>query len=221
MATLADLKTRIISETNRDDLSDDLATQFGIIIAKAIEQYSNERWWFNERRYVIPTVAGQNFIPWPADTTIGYCRWIDGLYLEQNNGNTRWPIQARSIEEFEALNQPNTMGQPTDYLVTTANDGSSIIKLFPTPPTVWNLALDFITDVMPLLTADTVSNFWTNQGQDLIVAQSKIRLYRDYLSAKVQDPRIANAVAQEADAYSRLRSESTRRTATGRLMPAW
>jgi hypothetical protein len=75
--------------------------------------------------------------------------------------------------------------------------------------------------VAPPLLADTDQNFWTNQGQDLIVAQSKIRLYRDYLSAVATDPRLLGTQMQEQAAYSRLRAESTRRTATGRLQPAW
>ena len=214
MATLGDVKTRIISETTRDDLADDLATQFQNIILRSIDHYANERWWFNEYRALIPTVAGQSYVLWP--TTAPGLRVIDELYLEQGGGNTRWPIQVRSIAEFEDLSQPATTGQPTDYLV--ANDR---IKLFPTPNAVYNLALDGLVDVTPILAADTDSNAWTNQGQNLIVARAKIILYRDYLSATVQDPRLANATMQEESAYSRLRSESTRRTATGRIMPSW
>lgn len=214
MATLGDLKQRIISETTRDDLADDLASQFTNIIARSIDQYAAERWWFNERRLLIPTVAGQGYILWPAGTTVA--RWIDGLYLEQNGGNTRWPICPRSIAEFEELAQPSITGQPTDYLV--ADDR---IRLFPIPNAVYNIAADLIVDVTPPLVADTDSNAWTNQGQDLITAQAKIVLYRDYLSATSNDPRFILAIAQEKDAYSRLRSESTRRTATGRLQPAW
>jgi hypothetical protein len=216
MATLGDLKTRIISETLRDDLADDLAAQFTNIIAKSIEQYASEAWWFNERRALIPTVAGQNYVTWPAD-----CNRLDGLFLEMNNGNSRWPITARSIDEFERLSQPGTTGQPTDYLVTTAPDFSSIIKLFPIPNAIWNLAADYIADVTPGLVLDGDSNFWTNAGQDLITAQAKIRLYRDYLSATSTDPRLMTATLQEKDAYSNLRAQSTRRQATGRLMPSW
>lgn len=211
MATLGDLKERIISETTRDDLADDMASQFSNIIAKSIEQYAAERWWFNERRVLIPTIIGQAWVTWPTD-----CRWIDGFYLEQNSGNSRWPISVRSIDEWEALTQPSTTGQPTDYLVADTR-----LRLFPAPNAIYSLALDYIADVTPVLAADTDSNLWTNQGQDLITAQSKIRLYRDYLSATVQDPRLLGSMAAEKDAYSRLRAESSRRTATGRVMPGW
>lgn len=215
MATLGDLKQRIISETTRDDLADDLSAQFQNLIARSIDQYANERWWFNERRLLIPTVAGQDFVLWP-NSVAGVARWIDGLYLEQNSGNTRWPICARSIDEFEQLAQPNTTGQPTDYLV--ADDR---IRLFPIPNQVYQIAADLIVNVTPALVADTDSNAWTNQGQDLIVGQAKVRLYRDYLSASANDLRLVLSLSQERDAYARLRSESTRRTATGRMQPSW
>lgn len=214
MATLGDLKQRIISETTRDDLADDLAAQFQNIIAKSIDQYAAERWWFNERHFSTLTVPGQDFVLWPVGVTSA--RWIDGLYLEQNGGNTRWPITARSIDEFQELAQPQTTGQPTDYLVADTQ-----VQLFPIPNRAYTLAWDLIVDVTPALTADTAANAWTNQGQDLITAQAKIRLYRDYLAATISDPRLVNALAQERDAYSRLRSESTRRTSTGRLQPSW
>jgi hypothetical protein len=211
MATLLDLQTRITSETARDDLADDLAVQFQNIIAKSIDQYANERWWFNETRIPVNAQAGVSTVPWPIGT-----RWVDGFYVEFNGGAVRWPITARSIDEFELLSQPAVQGQPTDYLVQGLQ-----VRLFPTPNQAYSLAWDLILDVAPPLVLPGDSNFWTNQGQDLITAQAKIRLYRDYLSAVSTDPRLALAVAQEADAYSRLRAESTRRTATGRLQPAW
>lgn len=215
MATLGDLKQRVITETLRDDLADDMAASLDLLIQKSIEHYAAVRWWFNERRILLTTSPGVDNVPWPADD-VNSLRVIDGLYLELSGGN-RWPISPRSIIEWEALSQPGAMtGQPLHYLV--AND---VIKLWPVPSTNWTLALDGLFDVTPLLKADTDSNFWTNQGSDLIVAQVKIRLYRDFLSATVQDSRLVNAITQEDAAYSRLRSESSRRTATGRVKASW
>jgi hypothetical protein len=211
MATLGDLKQRIIAETTRDDLADDLAAQFVNIIARSIDQYAAERWWFTERHINTLCTPGVDFVTLPPGT-----RWIDDLYLNQNGGNTRWSLTARSIAEFEALAQPAVTGQPTDYV--TADD---VVRLFPIPNQAYSLGWDLIADVTPALTGDGSSNAWTNQGQDLITAQAKIRLYRDYLSAVFTDPRLISAMSQEREAYSRLRAESTRRTATGRMQPSW
>src|SRR5215218_10200372 len=145
MPTLGDLKQRIIAETTRDDLADDLKAQFEtVIIPRAIDHYAAERWWFNERRFVQDTVPGQDYLPWPLAPNAA--RWIDGVYLEQNSGNTRWPITIRSIDEFEELRQPNTTGQPTDALV--ADD---IVRLFPIPNAIYQVAWDLIVDVTPVL----------------------------------------------------------------------
>jgi hypothetical protein len=220
MATLGDLKARVQSETTRDDLADDLASALTLCIQKSIEQYAAVRWWFNERRILVPTVAGQGFISWPADS-VNSLRVLDGVFLELAGGN-RWPLLARNIVEWEHLTQPaNMAGQPYNYLVAEDASWNPIIKLWPTPSSVWNIVIDGLFEVTPKVSADTDSNFWTNQGADLICAQTKIRLYRDYLSATTADTRLANAVLQETDAYSRLRAESNRRTTTGRVRASW
>ena len=57
MATLADLKTRIIAEMVRDDLADDLAAQLLIHIQRACEYYADELFWFNSLVASVNTVA--------------------------------------------------------------------------------------------------------------------------------------------------------------------
>lgn len=211
MATLADLRSRIISETARDDLADTMAPDLDAIIAKSIDQYAAERWWFNETRATSVCVVGAEYQPVPPGG-----RWIDSVWL--TIGGVRYSLAVRSDEEIEGLYSVPMTGQPTDYC-WSGDD----IRVWPTPnvayPIIWNL----IADVTPALDYGVPgsANAWTNAGQDLITSQAKIRLYRDYLSATAQDPRLANAVIQESEAYSRLRAESTRKTTTGRVRAAW
>lgn len=211
MATLGDLKARIISETLRDDLADTMAADLTLIIQKAIDQYANEPWLFNEVRTTTTCVVGAQFQPIP----LGW-RIIEAVFLLI--GGVRYALSARQLAQIEALYATPITGQPTDYAVLGDN-----AYVWPTPnqayPMLWNL----IADVAPVLdfTDDTSSNVWTNAGSDLITAQSKIRLYRDYLSSGVQDPRLQNAIEQEAQAYSRLRSESVRKVTTGRVRAGW
>ena len=93
------------------------------------------------------------------------------------------------------------------------------LYLWPTTQTAYPVRLRYVADVLPMLdySDDTSTNFWTNLGSDLIVARAKLRLYRDYLSAQLQDPRVVSANNQEAEAYSRLRSEHNRRLTTNRV----
>jgi hypothetical protein len=109
-------------------------------------------------------------------------------------------------------------GQPTEW----ATLGEQII-IFPLPNIAYPLLMEQIIQVQPPLdfTNDNTYNIWTTQAADLIVARTKIRLYRDYLSATAQDPRVGNAMAQEDEAYTRLRSYSNRRMSTDRMQPAW
>ena len=77
MATLGDLKKRIIAETLRDDLADDMADQFTLIIQKSIDQYAALRWWFNEAMAVVQTVPGSPFVALP-----GGFRYLDAAWLQ-------------------------------------------------------------------------------------------------------------------------------------------
>lgn len=212
MATLADLKQRIISETLRDDLADDMASDLNLIIQKSIDQYAANRWWFNERMATLATVPGSEFVALPDDF-----RFLDQVDLKVGGVAFRMSLrQAVEIDNLYASSE--TGGQPTDYAVLGAN-----LYLWPKGATVYGMTMRYVADVLPRLdyAVPTSANFWTNEGQDLITARAKLRLYRDYLSAQLQDPRVISANNQEEEAYSRLRSEHNRRLTTGRVRAGW
>lgn len=206
MATLGDLKNRIIAETLRDDLADDMAAMLTMTIQKSIDQYASMRWWFNERFAIVPVLQGDPLAPLPADF-----RFADAVFLRV--GGVSYAMTARQPVEIDALyTAGNIQGQSTDYAVL---EGS--FYLWPVPiNSTWPIELRYVADVSPALDYedDASSNFWTNQGQDLITARAKLRLYRDFLSAQLQDPRVINANNQEEEAYSRLRQEHNRRMTT-------
>lgn len=213
MGTLADLKARIIAQTNRDDLSDDLASDLNRVIASAIGMFAAERWWFNELRATSTCAVGNVYQAIPAGA-----RFIDNVWLMV--GANRYALRKRGVAEIEALQSVAVSGQPTDFAVLGAQ-----LYVWPAPNQAYPLIWELVADVAPVLdfTADpaTQSNEWTNSGADLIVAQSKILLYRDYLSAMAGDPRLALAQGQVSDAYSQLKSETTRRLSAGRVRPSW
>lgn len=211
MATLGDLKTRIISETVRDDLADDMASDLNTIIAGAIDYYANERWWFNELRATTACIIADPFLAIPTGA-----RQIDDAFLIV--GGVRYRMRRLQTAQIDDLYSVPMTGQPTDYAVFGA-----FLYLWPTPNQAYSVLWELLSDVTPALvmTVDASTNYWTNEGADLIVARSKVRLYRDYLSATASDPRLANAAAQEADAYARLKSETNRRITTSRVMASW
>lgn len=211
MANLGDLKQRIITETTRDDLVDDLAPSLNLIIAKCIDQYAATRFWFNEQRASNYMTAGQQFQPFPP----GF-RFVDQLNIVI--GGMTWELRKRSYTDLESLYAIPQQGQPTDWAYF--NDQCWV---WPAPTSGFQLIVLGVADVLPPLdyNDDTSANHWTNAGQDLITAASKKRLYRDYLSAMETDPRLQLAGAQEKEAYERLQAESNRRLATGQVRPGW
>ena len=57
MATLGDLQTAITNELGRDDLASDITNA----IKAAIRRWEGERFHFNEKRYLLTTVADQEY----------------------------------------------------------------------------------------------------------------------------------------------------------------
>jgi hypothetical protein len=209
--TLGDLKARVQDETIRDDLADTLSGALTTCIQKAIDHYEWERWWFNESLVTVPCTPGSMYVP--IDPTV---RRID--VIRAIIGGVRYAMTERSVDWIMAAYSTPVGGQPTEW----ATLGEQII-IFPMPNVAYPLLMEQIIQVQPPLDFgnDTTYNIWTTQAADLIVARTKIRLYRDYLSATAQDPRVGNAMAQEDEAYTRLRSYSNRRMSTDRMQPAW
>jgi hypothetical protein len=133
-------------------------------------------------------------------------------------GGVRYKMTERQVDYIMAAYSTPNSGQPTEW----ATLGEQVL-VYPMPNQPYPLLMEIMQQVTPVYdgTDDTVSNVWSNVGQDLIVARVKLRLYRDYLSSTATDPRIQGAMAQEDEAYTKLRSQSNRRTGVGRMEPAW
>jgi hypothetical protein len=211
MANLGDLKTRIISETVRDDLADDLKAQFDGMIRGAIEEWATQHFYFNQARVTVNTVAGDELVILPPTIRVVDSMWI-------NVGGARYDLYKRSLDEITDLQISPTEGQPSDWC---DYQGNAI--LYPTPNIVYPMTVICVQDVLPPLdfASDVSENHWTNVGADLITATTKKRLYRDYLSAIVTDPRLQNALVQERNALSDLTARSNRKIATGRVRAGW
>lgn len=195
MATLADLKTRIITETSRSDLEDELADQLLLHIQRACEYYATTRFWFNALVTTGNTTASSETMAIPATIRV-----IDRLTI---------PAQYRDLIEltlpaFDQLSGVQS-GVPQRYCYY--NDQ---IRLYPVPDAVYTLQFTGIAQVAaPDDDADT--SIWTNEAQDLIVAQTKLTLYR----GQFRDPegaQLANVEVQ--DALARLQRETAKRLET-------
>lgn len=197
MTTLADLKTRIIAEMVRDDLSDDLADQLLIHIQKACRYYQNEKFWFNSIIASAVTVAGTATVDVPATVLR-----VDRVAI---------PAYDQELVEVTLADLDMGTEEGIPYGYAYYNDA---LKFYPIPDAVYTLSLYGIAKVAaPAVDADT--SIWTNEAADLIVARAKMTLFRD----QFRDPegtQFAQADTQEV--FAQLKRETARRLET-RLRP--
>jgi hypothetical protein len=193
MATLADLKTRIITEMVRDELSDDLAAQMLVHIQKACRYYQNEKFWFNSIITSAVTVPSTATVNVPA-SMLRVDRVTIPAYYTELTEVTLGDLEYDTVESI-----------PRGYAYY--NDA---LKLYPIPDAVYTLELTGLAEVAaPAVDADT--SIWTNEAGDLIVARTKMTLYRD----QFRDPegtQLAQADVQEV--FAQLKRETARRLET-------
>jgi len=189
MATLAQLKTQVIAELNRDDMGSggDLETVLANAIDRAIEYYADELFWFNRASATPNTVGGQNYIALPAGM-----RRADLITYSQQQ------LFKVNLEQIEYLTDT---GIPTRW----AADGNNI-RLWPAPDAVYSLAVYGVAD----LGTPVTTNAWTTEALDLIDARVRFTLFRDILRDKdgAQFAKMA-----EEEALAGLNRESRRRRA--------
>lgn len=190
MATLTQLYTRIILETNRDDMGSggELEQAKVDAVARAIEFHADEEFWFNRTSGTKATVANTATIALPT-----------GMRVARAISYQQTPLRSVDLSTIEYL---TATGQPTQW---AENDGA--IQLSPIPDAVYTLSLYGLAD----LGVPASSNEWTTEAYDLIVETAKKFLYRGAL----RDWEAAQAAqAAEEEHLAKLRRETRRRGRT-------
>jgi hypothetical protein len=212
MATYAELKARIIRETNRDDLSDTLALSLTQAIKDAIEYYADQRFWFNEAILTSVTVLNNEYVSLPGTLAL---RKLDLFAI--TIGATQYTLRMQSLKQIEEWAKAiQTQGQPTNFAVYGATDIPTY-RLWPRPNAVFPLTWIGVIDESTL-SADSDTNSWTTYGYGLITARAKMLLYRDQFRDQEGAVIAANAEAQQ---LHKLKSETARRLGTGRMRSSW
>ena len=191
MATLAELKTRIISELDRDDMGSGgaLETVLANTIARAIEFHADELFWFNRKSGSANTVASTATVALPT-----------GMRIAQVVSYNQVPLTKVALSDIEHL---TATGVPSQW---AENEG--LIQLSPVPSGVYALAVYGVAD----LGVPASTNEWTTEAQDLIAATTRKILYRDTL--RDIDGYNLSRMAEE-EALTKLRRETRRRGRVG------
>lgn len=170
MATYGDLKTRIKSELDREDMDagEDSINDLTTHILAAVRYYQNRRFWFLLKpAKSVNTVDAQNYVTRPTDM-----HTIDRVSIP----TLGYELERCDIADLEALDEPSgTEGQPVYW---AEGEGGTQIRLYPTPNAVWALKMSG-TALITALSADADTNVWTNDGQDLIAARACRTICKD------------------------------------------
>lgn len=204
MPDLATMKSRIASELERTDLTDQIANA----ISDAIDEYGVERFWFNESRSLtFNTVVSQR--EYAAADGVPTLITVDRLFVTISG-------QKRDLDKadpalLELWNDTSTpTGQPTTYAIL----GDTLI-LYPTPTQVYEIRA-VAHYVLPALTDDTQSNAWTTEAEPLIRRRAKqllqMEIILDAEGATMTEPLLAKALDD-------VRVKTSRIKALGRMKP--
>lgn len=177
MTNFLTMQNRIADDLMRDDLS----AQIKNAINDAIELQEGERYKFNERRYQIFTVAGQEYYDLEGPTLVGDADDPETLlevdYVMATVGNQPYPLCQRTQQYINEWQRSTYQGQPSDFTIY-----GGLLRVFPLPDAVYTLDLGGLASLAPRpLSADVHENAWTNDGAGIICGQAKLLIYRDIL----------------------------------------
>jgi hypothetical protein len=193
MATLAQIYTRIILETARDDMASggELEQAKVDAVAGAIEFHADEQFWFNRHSGTGNTTAADATLTMPTGLRVATVVAYNGTELEK-----------RPLEELEFRTET---GPPQKW---AENEGT--IQLWPIPDGIYAITVFGLATAEAPLSAS--SNVWTTEAADLIVATAKGRLCRGPLR-DVEGAGLADI--DETRALAKLRRETRRRNRAG------
>lgn len=180
MTNYVTMQTRIADELVRDDIS----SQIQNAIQTAIKTWEGARFYFNEKRYLLSTVASQEYYNWTSMTnTMGSELGTGERLLEVDNArieyNSQWyDLIPRTMSWIEGMQVPAATytSEPYDYTIY-----GDQIRLSPIPDAVYTTTWYGLAR-LPTLSADSDTNAWMTEAEALIRNQAKLHLCLDVLA---------------------------------------
>jgi len=202
VTTFADLKTRIADELDRNDIN----TQIGNEIKRAIKHYEQQRWWFTETQTTITTSSSQASYSLPSNLII-----LDNVEIQISNNKLEvheisWN---KYVHDWRYSSVPT--GHPDQYAYY-----SDLLWLGPVPNGAYNVTLSIVYK-LDELSNDADSNAWTNEAEDLIVSRAERMLGSRLLHLPVQE--LLLMAQLEREAYNALCGRNEQKVMTGNARP--
>lgn len=215
MTAITDMIQELESEYDRVSLT---AVANRAILA-AVRHYERERFYFNEAVASWVTVANQEKYTF-ASLSLSDLVYVDLLKTIVNS--TQYPLTERTYIYIEGIQTSDVyIGYPYDYAIHAES-----FVLYPIPNASYTCEVSYVKRIPASISACfSSSSVWTNEAYDLIMARARAHLDINYF-------RRADAVreqfmfikegclsAQESVALNRLRTETSKKINTGKIMP--
>lgn len=204
MATLAQLRTRILSKLDDGDIQHPTTAQATEQINLSIEFYEAAPFWFNEAISDQTAVVGDPILPSPSDFL--QIKEPNGLVVKVNQ--VRYPLLKITPLEYDTINTEGR-GLPRWYTFR-----ENQFELYYYPDQAYSIAVYYQKSYADLV-ADGDSNDFTNFAERLIEYKTLADLLRDYRSdyerAAVYDARIKVE-------FNEIKTETYHKSATGNLV---
>lgn len=208
MATYSDMQTRIADELDRTDL----ASQIKKAIVSAVRHYERKQFYFCESSFTFSTVIGQEYYTSSdaaAIATAPNIGRLNGLF-----SSSRMPLIKRPWEFIDDKSATTTSyAQPEEWAYRQEE-----IRFYPIPDAVYTITA-FDVPRLTELSADSDTNAWTNDAEELIRSRAKIDLLRNTIRGPEMAEEIMAIQQQERDALVALINETASREATGFSQP--
>ena len=200
MATYGAVVNRIVEELPRGD------TSITAIVAQqmlsAIEFYTNDRFWFNEKQTTLTTSSSLAYYAWPSDMIE-----IDSVVAFDAAG-TKYELEPMSYQQMNIADAGNNFGQPYWY-----STYGKQFRLLPVPDATFTFVVSHQYSPATL-SATTETNAWTTEAEALIRARTSKNLcairFKDYDAARMY-------AEVEREEYRRLKDQTEKLLGTGEI----
>lgn len=209
MATYLEMQERIAQELHRTDLTAPIQRA----IKSAIASYESNRFFRGEKRGTITTISGQRFYGTGTEspgTLPSDIVEIDTITTTVNN--RVYKLDQVSYEHLEDIDAGVTplSGYPRLWAWYAEQ-----IRVYPSPNSAYTLTISY-QYARPVLSADTDTNFWTEDAEELIRNRAK----KDLAMSVMYDQEVASLCASmEAAAFKSLKTQTVKLLSSNQLTP--
>mgnify|MGYP003641304019 FL=1 len=179
MSTLGIMRTRIASEMKRGDISAGASTVIDAIVS-AIQHFENERFFFNE--FNDTTTSASASVTYLSLSAFGI-NLVSVDTMKAVIGTRDYALSKEPWAEIDGKDSGQYYGYPSNYVFH-----SNTVRLYPPPADNYLLKIAGVRQLMEVsaAAADSATNGWMTDAEEMIRLHAKGNLFRDQLRAPQQ-----------------------------------